>query len=133
MRAGIKAAASIARSGRGLSLAEIQAETDIAPALLHSVLTTLHRRGLIYRAGASYSLAMPREDITIAQIVRALGSDGESIEEAVFSIRSGGSERGAFCQVEQFVQRLGTAIAAILDNYSLAEAISEDSIFDHGL
>jgi DNA-binding IscR family transcriptional regulator len=127
-RAGIKAAALLARHGQRLSAAQVASQAVLDIDLARSVLDDLCQCGLVYRAGTMFGLAASQEAISIAQIIRA--TDKASATESCSNIFSSGRcahcQDGALCAVGSFTQHMASGIRAVLDNYSLAEAIAEE-------
>ena len=121
-RAAIKIAVSLARHFRRLTVTQIASQSGVGLEQTEFVLARLKSCGLIHQAGAVYDLSLSYRSITIAQIIRAMDGSGDA--PAGDGILDGQHMVERDHAVEHFEQRLQETACAILENYSLAEAIT---------
>lgn len=129
-RAAIRALVVLARSDRQLSAAEIAERAGMARGTAGAILGELHECGLVYKTGAgACGLAFPPAAIAIAQIIRAVDGPATflSCDSMLAPDRCADCKGGELCAVQQIARRLNAGVSAVLDNYSLAEAIAEDA------
>lgn len=125
---GLKAMVHLAGMEPG-ALAQVQDIADqnsIPKKFLDQILSELRNAGLVFSKkgkGGGYALAQPAHKISVGQIVRVLDGPLAPIQCAsVTAYRpcdDCGDERG--CAVRLMMVKARNAIAAVLDNHSLAD------------
>jgi Rrf2 family protein len=131
---GLKAMVHLAGQEPG-ALAQVQDIADrnnIPKKFLDQILSELRNAGLVFSKkgkGGGYALAQPAHKISVGQIVRVLDGPLAPIQCAsVTAYRpcdDCGDERG--CAVRLMMVKARNAIAAVLDNHTLADMRSQSN------
>jgi Rrf2 family protein len=116
-----------AKDGALVKVGEISEKQNIPKKFLDLIFFELRRHGLIQSTRGcegGYALAMPAEDISMADIVRAV--DGPLAPLPCASVnfyrRCDDCDDERTCEVRHLMREVRDAASAILDNTSLAEA-----------
>ncbi len=122
--------------GRRFSARELARELNIGMATVSKLLKVLDRGGLLVAQRGKkggYRLARPPEQISVAEVIRAMEGPIALTECASEAIRC---EQESSCTVQRNWQRINRAILRALEGVSLAdmnESISEEGMASHAL
>ena len=124
-------------SERLLLVSEIAQAENLPKKFLEAILLELNRNGLVRSRrgrGGGYALAKPADLITFGQVIRIM--DGPLAPLACVSVnyyrRCDECRDERTCEIRRVMARVREAISNELDGTSLAKAVAEEKLPDHG-
>jgi Rrf2 family protein len=134
---GLRLAITLAQAGTQMTLPELSAKEDLSEALVAKVLGKLRQGGVVRAArgrNGGYELASPPEDLTVADILSALGQpvlQGCFNKDESATLAGTCCPHGKDCGLRPVWRRLEAQITAVMKHVTLLDLARSERHVEH--